>query len=250
MANLLVSDDDGVRTLTLNRPKALNAMTTESFDGLRRELHAATNDPTVRCVILTGAGRGFCAGVDLHDFDPSRQMHERRTSGAIPCFEELERFPKPLIAAVEGVAVGFGTTVLLHCDIVVASTHARFRLPFVHLGLAPEAGSSYLLPLRVGAQDAAHLLFTGHWLDASRALSIGLVWKVVEGNELSTAAADLAKEIASAPLESLIATKTALLNCRSDATRSARSHEVEAYTRLLKGEAHRAAVERFRTKTG
>lgn len=249
MPDLLTFDDNGVRTLTLNRPDALNAMTTAMFDGFRRELRAAAEDPSVRCVVVTAAGRGFCAGVDLHDFDPGRGLDERRNSGAIPCFEELERFSKPLIAAVDGVAVGFGTTVLLHCDIVVASPNARFRLPFVHLGLAPEAGSSFLLPLRVGTQDAAQLLFTGSWLDAERAQSIGLVWRLVDAETLSATVDELAKEIAGAPLDSLVATKRLLLNSRSAATRSARCEEIEEYTRLLKGEAHRSAVARFRSKT-
>jgi enoyl-CoA hydratase/carnithine racemase len=248
LPDLLVTDDDGVRTLTLNRPHARNAMTTQLFDDLRGAIAAASADSSVRCVVLTGAGAGFCAGVDLHDFDPARHLVDRETRGALPCIEEIERFRKPLIAAVNGVAVGFGTTALLHCDIVIASTDARFRLPFVHLGLAPEAGSSYLLPLRVGSQEAAHLLFTGSWLDADRAASVGLVWQVVATDELTVVSGNLAHQIASAPMESLIATKRTFLNSRLEPSRAARFHELEVYTRLLRSDEHREAVERFRSK--
>jgi enoyl-CoA hydratase/carnithine racemase len=249
MANLVVTDDGGVRTLTLNRPDSLNAMTTELFDDIRHAIVAAAVDRDVKCVALMGAGRGFCAGIDLYDFDPEDSMHDRETEGFVPCIEQIERFRKPLIAAVNGVAVGFGTTVLLHCDIVIASKQARFRLPFVDLGLAPEAGSSYLLPLRVGTQEAAHLLFTGSWLTAARAESVGLVWRVVEADELASATADLAQQIALAPVESLIATKKALLQWRLESTRSARSHELEVYTRLLHSDAHHDAVDRFKARS-
>ena len=140
-------------------------MTDGVFDGLRRALTAAATDPSVRCVVLTGAGPAFCAGIDLKDFAADRRYDDGEPHGFVPCIEEIERFPKPLVAAVNGVAVGFGTTVLLHCDLVLASSRARFRLPFVHLGLGPEAGSSFLLPARIGDQAAAHLLYTGAWLE-------------------------------------------------------------------------------------
>lgn len=248
LSDLLTKDNDGVRTLTLNRPGSLNAMTTELFDELKQAIMSADADRSVKCVVLTGAGSGFCAGIDLHAFDPERQLQQRETRGFVPCMEEIERFSKPLVAAVNGVAVGFGTTVLLHCDIVLASAQARFRVPFVNLGLAPEAGSSYLLPLRVGTQEAAHMLFTGSWVDAARAAAVGLVWQVVDADQLAEATANLAQEIAAAPLESLVATKRALLRTRLEDTRSARFHELEVYSRLLQSDAYQQAVERFRSK--
>lgn len=249
MPEVLVTDDDGVRTVVLNRPESLNAMTDGVFDGLRRAMVAAASDSAVRCVVLSGAGGGFCAGIDLKDFAPDRRYDDGEPHGFVPCIEEIERFPKPLVAAVNGVAVGFGTTVLLHCDIVLASSQARFQLPFVHLGLGPEAGSSFLLPARVGHQTAAHLLYTGRWVEADEAAAIGLVWTVVEPLKLMTRAAALAADIAAAPLQALIATKKNLVGARVEAVRAARARELDSYGRLLQGDSYRDAVAAFRRRS-
>jgi enoyl-CoA hydratase/carnithine racemase len=246
--NLDVTDAAGVRTISLDRPSALNAFSTALFDELRDVLDEAWANDSVKCVVFTGRGRAFSAGLDLNDFEPDDLADPDR--GFPGCVRALERFGKPLVAAVNGLAVGFGATVLLHCDIVVAASKARFRLPFVPLALAPEAASSYLLPLRVGAQEAAHLLFTGSWIDAHYARSIGLVWRVCEPADLLAHASAVAHEIAAGPVESLVATKSLLLAARAEQVERAREDELAAYAKLLHGPAHQRAVAEFRSARG
>jgi enoyl-CoA hydratase/carnithine racemase len=156
--------------------------------------------------------------------------------------DALEGFPKPLLAAVNGVAVGIGATMLLHCDIVLAADVARFRFPFAALGLTAEASSSFLLPATVGPQAAAALLFTGEWMDADAAAARGFVWKTVPGAELLDEARAVANTIAAYPRDALVATKALLLAARADAVIAARDREQRAYEPLLE-----AATARRRT---
>lgn len=241
----VLSEDRGaVRILTLNRPRRLNAFSTVGYDELRDGLVTAAADSSVKCLVLTGAGRAFCAGQDIHELEelasgPGTMAASR---GFMPCVAEIEQFPKPLLAAVNGVAVGFGVTMLLHCDLVVASSEARFQLPFASLGLVPEAGSSVTLPLRVGEQEAAHLLYTGSWCDAEHAAEIGLVWRLASPERVMETALEIAQEIAAMPLASLMASKELLLAARLPTVRSARIREFEAFLSLLGGPANRSAL--------
>jgi enoyl-CoA hydratase/carnithine racemase len=173
---------------------------------------------------------------------PDAEHGFRRFVGA------LEAFPKPAIAAVNGVAVGLGTTMLPYCDIVLASATARFRLPFASLGVVPEAGSSFNLPAVMGWQAAAHALFTAEWLDADQALACGLVWRVVEPDALVSEAVAVARTVARMPLVSLMETKRLLLATRLDLARAARHREEAVFTDLTGAPANREAIAAFLEK--
>ena len=147
MSDVLLTEDKGrVRLLTFNRPQAKNAFNDDLYDAVTAALRDASEDGNVAVVILTGAEGAYCAGQDLSEMTKSRTPEEAASSGFMPFVDTLQTFPKPLIAAVNGVAVGIGVTMLLHCDLVFASERARFRAPFVSLGIAAEAGSTVLLP--------------------------------------------------------------------------------------------------------
>jgi len=238
-----VEDDDGVRCVTLDRPEKLNAMTESMFDRISEVLIDASLNPSISCVVLTGTGRAFCTGWDLAEMGANPTRDDRRRHGPEPCIEELARFPKPIIAAVNGLAVGFGATTPLHCDMVLVSTEARFRFPFAELGLAGESGCTVTLPLRVGYQQAARLLFTSDWVHADEAVSLGMALKAVVPEQLLAEALTLAGRIARMPTEALMGTKKLLLAGKSRDVNAALERELEAYARLLGGPANLAAIE-------
>ena len=170
---LVLDEDDGpVRVLSLNRPTRLNSFTAASYRRLTELLNAADEDADVLVVVLRGEGRAFCSGVDLEELSREGGRQLGATFDAL--IDALLKFGKPLVAAVHGPAVGFGATILLHCDAVLVADDARLRFPFTSLGTAPEAGSSMLLPATVGPQRAAELLFTSRWIDAPEAVRYGL----------------------------------------------------------------------------
>ena len=198
----------GVCELRLNRPEKRNAITFAMYAALLQELTAAQADAAVQAVLLSGEGAGFCAGNDLHDFLQAPQFTSDHPVMAF--LRTLATFPKPLVAAVHGQSVGIGVTMLLHCDLVVAAAGAQFSMPFVALGLVPEAASSLLLPRLVGAQRAAELLLLGRPFDAERAHSLGLVNRVVDGTMLLEEARQLARSLAQQPATALAATRRLL----------------------------------------
>jgi enoyl-CoA hydratase/carnithine racemase len=237
-------DDGPLRVLTLDRPETLNAFDRSLYDAVAEALDQAGADDSVGAVLVTGAGRAFSAGQDLRDF--ARPDPSAGGPGGFPAFvRALEGFPKPLVAAVNGVAVGVGLTMLLHCDIVLAGASARFRAPFVSLGLCPEAGSTALLPATIGWQRTAELLYGDGWIDAATAVEWGLAVRVEPDDELMAAALTLGRSVAAQPLASLIATKRLLLDGRADAVRAARVRELDVFGRLLGGPANRAALAAF-----
>ena len=197
--------DQGVATLTINRPEKKNALTAPMYEALIARLKQAAEDKTIRAVIITGAGSAFTAGNDLKDF------LERPPHGdGSPVFQFLQRIStarKPIVAAVGGVAVGIGTTMLLHCDLVYAAPNARFQMPFVPLGLLPEAGSSYLLPALAGYQRAAELLLLGQPFGADKALATGLVTEVIPEADLLEYGKNAARTLAALPPASVRLTK-------------------------------------------
>ncbi|HEX8108838.1 MAG TPA: enoyl-CoA hydratase-related protein, partial [Kofleriaceae bacterium] len=182
-----VTTADRVTTIRLDRPDKKNAITIEMYDALCAALEAAAADPAVRAVVSGGTRDCFTAGNDLGDFARAAQGGD--TSSGRRFLHTLAGFDKPLIGAVAGVAIGIGTTMLLHCDLVYAAPTARFRTPFVDLALVPEAGSSLLLPALVGARRAAQLLLLGEQLDAQAALAWGLITAVVDDPDAAAAAA-------------------------------------------------------------
>jgi enoyl-CoA hydratase/carnithine racemase len=198
----------GVTELRLNRPEKRNAITFAMYESLCAALEAAQADEAVRVVLLSGEGAGFCAGNDLQDFLTGSEFTTQHP--VLRLLRTLATFGKPLVAAVHGQVVGIGVTMLLHFDLVVAARTARFTMPFVALGLVPEAGSSLLLPRLVGQQRAAELLLLGTPCDAAAALGFGLVNRVVEENALLSEARSLAEALARQPPGALAATRRLL----------------------------------------
>lgn len=245
---LRLEDRARVRWLTLDRPAALNAFDDDLYDAVRDALHDAAARPDVAVVVITGAGRAFSAGQDLGEMASPRRHTDGRRHGFTPFLEALEAFPKPLVAAVNGLGVGIGLTLLPHCDLVLMAEDARLRAPFVSLGVTVEAGGSALLPARIGWQEAAHLLYTAAWLDAAQALACGLVWKVCPARSLLAETEAVAGRIAAMPVESLVATKKLLLESRLDAVRAARAREEQRFGALAGGPANREALAAFRER--
>ncbi|HET6774904.1 MAG TPA: enoyl-CoA hydratase/isomerase family protein [Acidimicrobiales bacterium] len=223
---------EGVRVLTLDRPGALNAFDSALYRAAGAALDAARGDDGVTVVVLTGAGRAFSAGQDLGEM-ARLAAGEQVESGFPVLLDALQRFDKPLVAAVNGPAVGIGFTLLPHCDLVLAAAGARFRSPFAELGVPPEAASSYLFPARMGWQRAAEVLFTSPWLDAGEAVACGIALRVVPDERLMDEALDLAGSIAAAPLAALRAIKATMLAGRADAVAAARAREEAAFARVL-----------------
>jgi enoyl-CoA hydratase/carnithine racemase len=241
-----IERDGGVLVATLNRPEKKNALTGAMYRALREALVAASADEAIGAVLLTGAGGAFCAGNDIGDFlaENQRQGEGARTSAGGEYIRTLARFDKPLIAAVEGAAVGIGTTMCLHCDLVYAAPSARFAMPFVNLGLAPEAGSSLLAPRRFGLGVASELLLLGEAVDAARAREIGLVNAVVAAEALRSHALGKAKALAAKPRAALLASRR-LMRGDAEALYAHMEEELVVFARLLKSPEARAAFEAF-----
>jgi enoyl-CoA hydratase/carnithine racemase len=216
--------EEGVLLLTLNRPKQKNAFDHRMWSELREALADALADDRVRAVVVTGAEGAFSAGQDLGEM-ARRDGDAGREHGFARFMDELCAFDKPLLAAVNGVGVGIGLTLLLHCDLVFIAEGARLRAPFVTLGVVPEAASSYLLPLQIGHQRAAELLFTAEWIDARRAVELGIASRLYPSGELLPATLARAGEIARQPLGSLRHTKRLMLAHRREGIRRAREGE-------------------------
>jgi enoyl-CoA hydratase/carnithine racemase len=206
--HIIATTEGRVRTIVINRPEKKNALTLSMYEGLTGELQRAAEDPAIRVAVLTGVGEVFTSGNDLADFQEAGGLGE--DAPVFRFIQALPRFPKPLIAAVNGLAVGIGTTLLPHCDLVYAGSNAIFLTPFSRLGVTPEAGSSLLLPLIVGFQRATELLMLGETFDAERAREAGLVNEVVSPEELSRRVADRAGALAALPPSAVRQTKELL----------------------------------------
>ncbi|HEV7523474.1 MAG TPA: enoyl-CoA hydratase-related protein [Acidimicrobiia bacterium] len=252
MAILEVVDDARVRVVTLNRPDALNAFNDELYHlaGVALEEADASND--IACVVITGAGRAFSAGQDLGEMGRLSAEGDHDFGDAGPGFphflDTLAAFGKPVIAAVNGIGVGIGMTMLLHVDIAFMSTTARLRAPFVPLGVVPEAAGSLLMPVVMGNQRAALKLYTGDWITADEAVECGLALRTVEPDALMTETMDLARRIAKMPVASLSATKRVVVEGRIDAVRAARAREDRAFTGMIGRPANMEAIAAFLEK--
>ncbi len=245
---VMVEDRSRVRVLTLNRPKQLNAFNDAQYDALARALREAAEHPRVTVVVITGNGRAFSAGQDLAELAQPPQYTDGQRHGFQPFMDALQNFPKPLIAAVNGMGIGIGITMLLHCDLVLMAQSARLRAPFVGLGIGTEAGSSYLFPARIGWANTAHLIFAGDWISADDALRLGIAWKVVPDDQLAAETTALADKIAAQPITSLVANKKLLLGAQMDAVRRARDLENQIIGGLAGGPANKEAVAAFLEK--
>jgi enoyl-CoA hydratase/carnithine racemase len=224
---VLETRDGGVLTITWNRPARRNAFDERLWSEATAALREAREDERVRVAVVTGAGEAFSAGQDLGEM--ARPAVGAEGPGFPRFMDALGAFDKPLLAAVNGVGVGIGLTLLLHCDVVWMAEEARLRAPFVPLGVVPEAASSYLLPLQLGHQRAAELLYTAEWIDAARALELGLATRVLPRARLLPELQALAARIAAQPLGALRHTKRLLLAVRDDGIRAARAREDAAF---------------------
>jgi enoyl-CoA hydratase/carnithine racemase len=244
---LQIEDENRVRTLTLNRPEALNAFNEALYDATAEALLAAADDPEVAVVLLTGAGRGFSAGTDLAEMqaritDPNFTPGKHGFPGLI---DALSAFPKPLICAVNGVGIGIGATILGYADLVFMSSTARLKCPFTSLGVAPEAASSYLLPQLVGRQNAAWLLMSSEWIDADEASRMGLAWRVCDPDELLPEARRYAEILASRPISSLMAVKHTMVEPIRPGIAAATARENAHFAELMGAQANAAALADF-----
>ena len=217
---ILVSNEGSVRTLTFNRPAALNAFTTSMMSVLRKALEIAADDKSVRCVVLTGAGRGFCAGQDLSDPAIKPEIDnpaaEPKDIGSLiddyymPLALTVRNMPIPVIAAVNGVAAGAGANLALGCDLVLAGASASFIQAFSKIGLIPDCGGTWLLPRLVGRSRALQLTLLGEKLPAAEAQQIGLIYRCVPDEELAAAANALAQRLSQMPVRALAETRRAM----------------------------------------
>jgi enoyl-CoA hydratase/carnithine racemase len=242
-----IDDANGVRTLTLNRPESLNAFNEALYDATTIALRAADEDPATAVVMLTGTGRAFSAGNDLNEMqaritNPDFQPGEYGFPGMI---EALTTLRKPLIVALNGLAVGIGATVLGYADLVFMSSTARLKCPFTSLGVAPEAASSYLLPQLIGRQNAAWILMSSEWVDAEEALRMGLAWKVCEPDDLLTEARRHAEVLASRPISSLMAVKQTIVEPMRAGIADALEREYGQFAKLMGGAANADALAEF-----
>jgi len=228
---------DRVRIIRMDRPEKKNALTGAMYSAMTEALRQADTDSSVRVVLITGTESCFTAGNDLADFAAAQPG---QPAPAIRYLEALAAFTKPVIAAVSGVAIGIGTTMLLHCDLVYAASDARFQLPFVNLGLCPEAASSWILPARIGHARAAEMVFFGEPFGAEKAYDIGLINEIFAG-DLLPGALGKAKVLAEKPPAALRATKRLLKTAQADAIKQTMARETEQFAALLQaGEAKEA----------
>jgi enoyl-CoA hydratase/carnithine racemase len=234
-------DDEGVFTITMNRPERRNAMNPEAFLGVARAFEEANSNRGVAVVVLTGAGEDFSSGLDL--------TAPPDTSGGPQPFDQLMdaicALDKPLVAAVRGCGIGYGMTVLFHCDVVYVGEGVRLRMPFANLGLVTEAGAAYLAPLVIGQKQAAELLYTAGWVDAERALEYGIATRVYADDVVLAEAIGKAREMAQWPISSLVEMKRMLKSFHRDAIARARTMETDAMARLFGGPENKEAIQAF-----
>ena len=245
MTSVEVVDADGVRLVTWNRPDALNALNDELWDLTRDALVSARTDPELRCVVLTGTGRAFTAGQDLGEMAAPPNHGDGELHGYRGLIPVLEAFDKPLLAAVNGLALGIGATILPHCDIVWIAEGARLKVPFVTLGVTTEAAGSVLLPQRMGWQAASRFIFTADWLSAEDAVECGLAWKVCPTESLLDEVMGVARQIGAMPVDSLQTTKRLMVAARADAVREAREREDAEFVRMVGSQANQEALAQF-----
>lgn len=246
MSEILATQSGSILTLSFNRPAKMNALTRAMYAGLAKGLNDAAGDFGIRAVILTSEGDHFTAGNDIVDFMDNPPTSD--SSEVAQFLAALLNFPKPLIAAVKGNAVGVGTTMLLHCDVVVASPSANFSMPFASLGLVPEAGSSFLFPALVGYQRAAKIFFTGESFGADAALEMGLIAEI-DSNALA-GATKIAQHIAEQPPQAIINTKALLKARNHESVAAVMKAEFEIFAMALQSDEAMEAFMKFMAKKG
>ncbi|MEO3879030.1 enoyl-CoA hydratase [Rheinheimera fenheensis] len=233
----------GVMQISINRPEKKNALSQHMYRELTQALEQAQQDETVRVVLLTGTDSCFSAGNDLQDFLGGGELNEQHPT--VQFLYKLAQFNKPLVAAVAGLAIGIGTTALLHCDLVYAADNARFQLPFTQLGLCPEAASSVLLPNVAGYQRAAQYLLLGEAFDAAAAMSMGMINQVVSPADLMALARQKAEQLAALPADAVQSSKALLKRTQIAHATETIAAELVQFQRLLHGSECQARIAAF-----
>lgn len=252
-AVLLIEDADGVRTMTLNRPDSFNSLTVRLKEELLAALREAAADDAVRAVVLTGAGRAFCAGQDLKEHVALLTANDPAPLGTVaqhynPLIETLVGMPKPVIAAVNGMAAGAGASISYACDLRISGESAKFLMAFANIGLTADSGASWTLPRLVGYGRAMEMMMLGKPVPAEEALRLGMVSRVVPDDEVGAAAHELAARLAAGPTTAYAKIKESMVAAAGGALGDALA--VEATTQREAGATHdhRAAVDAFVAK--
>jgi enoyl-CoA hydratase/carnithine racemase len=246
MAEVEISRSPGVLELTLNRPTKKNALTSAMYEAMVAAMDAAEADASIGAVLISGAGGVFTAGNDIVDF--ARAVQTGEGLAAAHFVRKIASFPKPLVAAVQGLAIGVGCTLLLHCDLIYAAPNARFSLPFVDLGLLPEAGSSLLLPRRVGMARASAWLLLAESFGAEEAREAGLVNAIVPADALLPTAREKAMKLAAKPRAALLQARK-FLRGDQDEVMARIETELEAFKQALQTPQAMAALAAFLNKS-
>lgn len=239
--HIIVTDDNGIRTIRIDRTDKKNALTQAMYQGLADAVAGGEADASVRVLVLTGTGDVFTAGNDLNDF---LSVGDIAASPAAAFLRALSTASKPVVAAVNGTAIGIGVTMLLHCDLVVVAEGVRLQFPFINLALVPEAASSLLLPRLAGYHRAAELLLLGEPFDAATAREIGLATRVVPAESVIEAAAELAGRLADKPAAALRLSK-ALLKSEDRGVAARMEAEFDAFAQCLRSPELKEAVAAF-----
>jgi enoyl-CoA hydratase/carnithine racemase len=242
--HITVADQGPIRTVRMNRPDKKNALTASMYGAMADALENANSHRNIRCVVIAGLPGAFSAGNDLAEFSQAATSGEGVALPVVRFLHALARSERPLVAAVQGLAVGVGTTMLLHCDHVVAGADARFSTPFVNLGLVPEAASSLLAPRLMGHRRAFELLVMGRPLDAAAALACGLVNAVVPPGDVETEAMKAAHHIVALPAEAVAASRR-LMRGSPDEVVAHIDEEVRLFKERLRSTEAQAAFKAF-----
>lgn len=246
--DISIAKNQGVLALGLNRPNKLNAITREMYSILAREIDGANSDDEVGAVLIYGEGDDFTSGNDLNDFLEHPPSGE--DSPVWHFLTAIRQFSKPLVAAISGRAVGVGITMLFHCDYVIAGKNSKLSMPFVNLGLVPEAGSSYLLPLIAGHHRAAEMFMLGEVFSAQRGYEAGFINEVVDEDELAVRAGERAKQLADQPRNAMRETKRLLRESHQSQLAAVMSEEAKLFSTALESDEARTAFMNFLMKKG
>ncbi len=247
--HIIVADDKHARVITMRRPEKKNAVTHDMYRAMSEAIDTAQNNPDVRCFIITGGSGVFTAGNDVDDFleHGTSQIDVSRATNAVKFLYSLAHNSKPIIAAVDGIAVGIGTTMLFHCDYVLASKTATFSTPFMRLGLVPEAASSLLMPRTMGYQRAFAMLVMGRTVDADHAREAGFVNEVVAPGHTEAEARKVAREICDLPAEAVAMTRKLLKLPPEDMTRRI-DQEAHLFAERMRSKEALAAFKAFASR--
>jgi enoyl-CoA hydratase/carnithine racemase len=246
MNDILTTNDSGVMTITFNRPEKKNSLTGAMYEMLASTLKEAAGDEQIRAIVLTGSEQMFSSGYDVGEFVKNPPVIS--DAPVWQFLRALNEFPKPVIASVCGIAVGIGVTMLLHCDLIFAGDNAKFSLPFVSLGVCPEAASSLLLPRLAGYQRAARMLLTGDPFDARLALEVGLVNQILPAAETRAFALSEARKLVAKPLSAVVETKRLMKMSERAAIEARMGEEIAVFGRMVTEGAAKEAFAAFGEK--